>query len=273
MKNLVIAAAMNYGVEQIKNFILSFRKFNQEDDIVLIYNLSQASRIQEFVDKHNVKLIDFGSYNQFPIHVVSSRFLKYYDIVKEMDNYKSYLLADLRDVFFQSNPFEKLPSEKYLFMFTEDPAVTLDIEEHHTRMMSRLFGPDELVKFKEKKIICSGTILGTRNEMMTFLNMFAIYLSKVQKKSPHICWEMLLDQVITNHICHVESVGDFMQIKDNGDIVGTIGHCITHPNHSGDMKLDGDVIYLDGKVPAIIHQYDRSPELFSHFSRVYSNVN
>lgn len=271
-KNVIIGAAMNYGVEQIKNFVLSFRKYNQTDDIILIYNLNQISRIEDFAKKHNIKLVSFEPCDRLPIHVVASRFLKYLDIVVEQKTYKNYLLADIRDVFFQSNPFVNLPNEDYLYMFTEDPAVTLDIEEHHIRMISRLFGPDELNKFKDKKIICSGTILGTRNKMLIFLDIFARYLVEIRNKKPNICQEMLLDQVITNHACYLQDFGKQIEIKDNGYIVGTIGHCITHPNHSGDMKLEDDVIYLDGKVPAIIHQYDRSPDLFNHFSKVYSNV-
>lgn len=272
-KNVVIGAAMNYGVEQIKNFVLSFRKYNKHDDIILIYNLEQASRIQSFADKHNITLVSFEPCDKLPIHVVASRFLKYMDIVAQNKDYQNYLLADVRDVFFQSNPFLDLPNNKeYLYMFTEDPAVTIDIEEHHIRMISRLFGAAELDKFKDKKIICSGTILGTRNKMMIFLDIFARYLVEIKNKNPNICFEMLLDQVITNHACYLQRFGDEIEIKNNGDIVGTIGHCITHPNHSGDMKLDGDVIYLDGKIPAIIHQYDRSPDLFAHFSKVYSYV-
>jgi hypothetical protein len=271
--NVVIAAAMNYGVEQIKNFVLSFRRYNQLDDIILIYNLEQTHRIEKFAKKHNIKLVSFDPCDKIPMHVVSSRFLKYLDIVVEHSSYKNYLLADIRDVFFQSNPFVNLPNKDYLYMFTEDPAVTLDIEEHHIKMFNKLFGPEEIQKFKDKKIICSGTILGTRNEMLKFLDVFAKYLNEIRNKNPNICFEMLLDQVIANHICYLQDFGCELSIKDNGDIVGTIGHCITHPNHSGDMKLDGDIIYLDGKVPSIIHQYDRSPELFNHFSRVYSHVN
>jgi hypothetical protein len=75
--------------------------------------------------------------------------------------------------------------------------------------------------------------------------------------------------VIANHIYYFQDKGNQIELKDNGDIVGTIGLCITHPDHVGDMKMENDTIYLDGKVPAIIHQYDRSPELFKHFSDVY----
>jgi hypothetical protein len=273
-KNVVIGAAMNYGVEQIKNFVLSFRKYNRHDDIILIYNLEQSSRIEDFAKKHNITLVSFEPCDKLPIHVVASRFLKYLDIVTQNEEYSNYLLADVRDVFFQSNPFANLPNDKeYLYMFTEDPAITIDIEEHHIRMISRLFGAAELDKFKDKKIICSGTILGTRSKMMIFLDIFARYLVEIKNKNPNICREMLLDQVITNHICYLQTFGGEIEIKENGYIVGTIGHCITHPDHSGDMKLENDVIYLDGGVPAIIHQYDRSPELFEHFSKVYPYVN
>lgn len=268
MKNVVIGAAMNYGVEQIKNFVLSFRKFNKDDDIILIYNLNDSHRIQKFADEYNIQLVDFGSYQQLPIHVVASRFLKYRDIVRD-NQYQSYLLADVRDIFFQSNPFENLPETDYLYSFTEDPAVTIEIEPHHIQRITQLFGQNELQRFTGKKIICSGTILGTQQKMLNWLSIFENYLGEIQKKNPRICYEMLLDQVIANHIFYFQENGQATEVKNNGDIVGTIGHCITHPDHSGDMKLEGDIIYLDGKVPAIIHQYDRSPDLFNHISRVY----
>jgi hypothetical protein len=269
MKNLVIAAAMNYGVEQIKNFILSFRKFNKEDDIVLIYNLNQTSTIEDFCLQHNIKLVSFEPCDRLPIHVVSSRFLKYLDIVKEFDSYQNYLLSDIRDVFFQDNPFVDLPETSYLYTFTEDPAITIDIEDHHIPMINRLFGESELQKFKDKKIICSGTILGTRDMMIEFLEIFAAYLTEIQKQNPRICYEMLLDQVITNHICHLNEFSNKVNVKSNGDIVGTIGHCITHPKHLGKMELKDNMIFLNDKVPAVIHQYDRSPELFQKISSVY----
>lgn len=273
MKNVVIGAAMNYGVEQIKNFVLSFRKFNSADDIILIYDLNNAARIQDFADKHNIKLVGFEPHNSYPAHVVASRFLKYRDIVRDNPQYKHFLLADVRDVFFQSDVFANLNETDYLYAVTEDPAVTIEIEKYHINMITRLFGQNELEHFTGKRIICSGTIFGSYDKLVTWLDIFASYLAQIQKANPSICHEMLLDQVIANHIFYFQEKGKATQVKDNGDIVGTIGHCITHPNHSGDMKLENDIIYLDGKIPAVIHQYDRSPDLFNHISNIYKYDN
>ena len=271
--NVIIGTAMNYGVEHIKNFIMSFRKFNNRDDIILVYNLDQASRIEKFCQEFNVKLVGFEPHNQFPAHVVTSRFLKYRDILADNQQYKHILLADIRDVFFQGDPFANLPDDDYLYAFTEDPAVTIEIEKYHISMITRLFGEQELQRFAGKKIICSGTILGTNKKLSVWLDVFAQYLFQIQKSNPNICHEMLLDQVIANHIFYFQEDGKATSVKDNGDIIGTIGHCITHPNHVGDMKLVDDTIYLDGKIPSVIHQYDRSPELFNHISKIYNYVN
>lgn len=273
MKNVVIGTAMNYGVNQIKNFILSFRKFNSIDDIILIVNQNQFTSLDKFSKEQNIKLVDSEPLSQIPIHVVASRFLKYREVLDNNPNYKHILLSDIRDVFFQSNPFLNLPEEDYIFAFTEDPAVTIEIEKYHISMITRLFGQDELTRFTGKKIICSGTIFGTNKKLFEWLGIFDQYLSQIQKNNPQICHEMLLDQVIANHIFYFQENGKATEVKNNGDIVGTIGHCITHPNHSGEMKLQNDIIYLDGKIPSVIHQYDRSPELFDHFSKVYSYVN
>jgi hypothetical protein len=77
------------------------------------------------------------------------------DIVNHFKDYKHILLADVRDVFFQSNPFENLPEEEYLYAFTEDPGITIEKEEHHINMILKLFGQETLEQFTGKKIICS----------------------------------------------------------------------------------------------------------------------
>ena len=253
MKNVVIGTALNYSVIHIKNFILSFRKFNKDDDIILIYNLN-TPEVESFFIENNVKLVDFEPHNQFPGHVVSTRFLKYLDIVDNFKNYKHILLADVRDVFFQSNPFLDLPDGEFLYSFTEDPGLSIEKEEHHINMILKLFGRETLEQFAGKKIICSGTILGTNEKMKNWLITFRDYLTQIQKGKPAICYEMLLDQVIANHIYYFQDNGKEIELKDNGNIVGTIGLCITHPKHVGDMKFEDGVIYLDGKVPSIIHQ-------------------
>ena len=95
------------------------------------------------------------------------------------------------------------------------------------------------------------------------------HLLELQRHNPQVCYEMLLDQVIANYIFH-NSPNSLCTIKDNGDIIGTIGHCITYPTPSGELELKDGVFYLDGKVPAVIHQYDRSPEYFRIISEKYN---
>lgn len=269
--NVLIGTALNYDVEKIKNFILSFRKYNTTDDIVLIYHLEHADVIKDFAIKHNVKLTDFESYKNAPIHVVASRFFKYLDIVSQTD-YDHYFIADVRDVVFQSDPFANLPEGELLYCFTEDPGITIEREEHHIKMITRMFGADALGDFSGEKIICSGTILGTKDKLVSWLKVFNEALMELHKVNPQVCYEMLLDQVLANHLYYKHSIGETVELKDNGDIVGTIGLCITHPDHVGDFKLDNGTFYLNGKVPAVIHQYDRSPDMFNAISEIY-NVN
>lgn len=271
MKNVLIGTALNYDVSKIKNFVLSFRKYNQEDDIILIYHPEHNHLIQDFCDQHNIMLANFDEYKNAPIHVVASRFLKMLELVQRT-NYDRYFISDVRDVMFQSNPFENLPEGEFIYNFTEDPGISIDREEHHIKMINRVFGPDTLNFLKDRKIICSGTIIGSKNKMLWWLDMFCQYLSQIQQKNPSVCFEMLLDQVIANHMYYFQDNGENIELKPNGDIVGTIGLCITHPDHEGDFKLSCGTFYLNGKVPAVIHQYDRSPEMFNEISEIY-NVN
>ena len=269
MKNVLIGTALNYDVSKIKNFVLSFRKYNQEDDIILIYHPEHNHQIQDFCDQHNIQLVDFNDFKDLPAHVVASRFLKMHQLVNTT-NYDRYFISDVRDVMFQSNPFENLPEGEFLFNFTEDPGVSIDEEEHHIKMITRVFGEGTLKCLIDKRIICSGTIIGSKNKMLWWLDMFCQYLSQIHQQTPSVCFEMLLDQVIANHMYYFQDNGENIELKTNGDIVGTIGLCITHPDHVGDFKLSSDTFYLNGKVPAVIHQYDRSPEMFNKISEIYN---
>jgi hypothetical protein len=269
MKNLVVSTALNYGVEQIKNFILSFRKYNQEDDIILIYKSEDLSRIESFLKQHNVQTTDFP-YANAPIHVVASRFFRYHDIVAHLTDYKHILLADIRDVVFQANPFENLPDEDYIYAFMEDAGVKINVEPHHIGMIDRMYGAGSIGVFTDKNIICSGTILGTVNVLTEWLKVFNNRLIELQKVNPSVCYEMLLDQVIANYVFYFDEIGKKATLKSNGDIVATIGHCITHPNHVDKLELKDGIFYLNDKVPAIVHQYDRSPDYFRQISELYN---
>lgn len=266
---------MNYGVEQIKNFVLSFRKYNLDDDIILIYNEYDIPKIESFIAKHNVRLVSSKELEQIPIHIVASRFFKYLDIVSSdfIREYKHILFADVRDIFFQSNPFKNLPSEDYLFAFTEDPAIKIDKEQHHINMINRMFGSEYITKFSNLRIICSGTIMGTQTTLIEFFREFCDFLFQLHKRNPQVCREMLLDQVIANELFYFGHQKDSVVIKDNGDIVGTIGHCITHPDHSDKLEVINNVFYVNGKIPAVIHQYDRSKQFYDLISGVYSHEN
>ena len=111
--NLIIGAAAGYEVDQIRNFVLSLRKV-YKGKVVLVYNKSISKKICIFLFKNNINILisDINSRNAF-----KKRYQIYLDILKNFGDIKKLLITDVRDVYFQEDPFKnKLFSKLNFFM-------------------------------------------------------------------------------------------------------------------------------------------------------------
>lgn len=184
-------------------------------------------------------------------------FLNY--IEKYGDNYDQILASDTRDVIFQGDVFKQMADKgNYLGYTTEGAKIGED--KGNTDWIANQYGKEEADKLADKKIICCGTIIGTSNEMKTFLRTFVENVAKVQVTS--------IDQGIWNYIVHEKLV----PIENLLEIDVQTGEILTAQlfHERNPMRFDGDLILRgDGKVPAVVHQYDRQPVTAMLVNRVY----
>lgn len=129
------------------------------------------------------------------------------------------LLTDIRDAYFQTNPFgPNLPKIEGLQVFEEHRDITT---EHW--LVSWPTGECKNVTFK-KPMLCSGSTVGTREAMMDYLNV--IYDEMQVWISTDKCRFFTVgdDQSIHNWLFYTGKIANAVAIPIREGIVNTIGH-------------------------------------------------
>lgn len=268
-RNLLLGTAIGYNLQQIKTFILSFKTYNTVDKIILVVNQNTFNQTETFLKKYNVGVVI--AENIFNPIINNIRYPFYLEAI-ETENYKNICISDVRDVVFQGNPFENLP-EKFLYVFKEDPGYTLGTEPNNSFWMFLAYGEELFNRFRDEHIICGGTLIGSKLEIINYINFVINELTKIQNQSTQNFETIIFDQTPLNYLCYVyEYKPKELQIIDNGIIVGTIGLSVTTTIAKDLIEFNNGIVLVNGNKPAIIHQYDRNVILTEYFTNRYDSV-
>ena len=284
-KNLVLGAIKGYSYEMLSPFVSSFKKVSFNDDVVLLVN-GISNETKQTLAKEGVKTSEFSyrgsgalnswsrfwpflnplflnGYNPFSRFVLKKilslqivRFLHYKDfLIANRDKYEYVLLTDVRDVYFQSDFFQKMNDGRV--QCYEEYLKIEDEKLFNSDWILKLFGQEILKKIEHNKILCSGTIVGSVENMIKFLDAFEKVLYKCKDVS--VCG---MDQGIFNYIIR-ECYLDHVVINKYGS-----GNVLTVSNSDKSVYniKDNMVLYEDGSLIPILHQYDRSIEIVNVFN-------
>jgi hypothetical protein len=269
-KNLLLGAACGYGVSAIKNFVLSFRKHNQKDDIVLIVDSATRPSVEQFLENHQVKIEMFEP-TSCATGVNNSRYFKYLEYISSVSQYENVFISDTRDVIFQSDPFDNSFPSEYIYLFAEDGNVGIYDEGNNRTWVRQIYGQEMLDKLSNKNIICSGTILGERKNLTALLQKM---VSNILGLDPSVSGWIIADQAILNYLFYSGSLSNLpIYLKQNGDIVTTL--CMSMSPLGTDkvvLDLRTNQLTVNGNTPSVIHQYDRSAHLSVLYNRMYGDV-
>jgi hypothetical protein len=175
------------------------------------------------------------------------RYQHYYDAVRETADADEILLADVRDVLFQTDPFEEPLGG--LETFAEDAAQRIGSERWNREWIRTLYGPKVLRRMADDVVSCSGTVIGTRAELLHYLKEMQVAIS--WRRRPFYG-----DQGIHNYLLRSGRLAPAKLVANGEGRVLTMG-AMTRIERDG----VGRVVNLDGTVPAVLHQYDRHPAL------------
>lgn len=259
MKKVLVGLCNNIqsNIDKIKTWSRSFKKHCDGDVVLLCTNSTE----REIELCKALGIITTPILMDNPWYINHKRLLHTKEFV-ESSNYEYYLVTDVFDVVFQSNPFEKM--EENYDVFVSGEGVNVNQEPWNSDNISKIF-PNEILKCLNTEVINSGVILGKKTAIMQLMN--EMYLLCESGLDSHNIKDQasLIVLVSNNKIPNLK----IFNLDD-----GWAMHCaVSGPTQFFDgwgfrSKLkygipymqDGKVYTRDGKLFDIVHQFNRIPE-------------
>ncbi len=273
-KCLILGMASGYDHGQVRPFVTSLERTGFKGDLVLFVS-KISGETAAFLRGHGARLVrvederahleDFsGKLNVQPgdisrdLSPCNMRYILYYSYLsRHGKKYSRVMLADVRDVFFQRDPFD-FDSGGGLCCFLEDRCVTIGSEKLNSKWMRTAFGKDMLSKMGGNCIACSGVTIGTVPSMIEYLERMSTYLAKTES-------EKGIDQAVHNFLVYNDMLPDLRIFENGSGPVLNLDH-----TRRISFNEDGCVVNGEGDIINVIHQYDRHPGLVSLFGRILS---
>lgn len=257
----VIGLAAHYGPAELAPFVRSLRGSGYEGDITLL-SFGSTPATAQFLREHRVRMHPFTALGAMPMSMNSSRMYECIDVLLDpllnapeqaFDNL--VLLTDVRDVVFQGDPFADLPEGRLLGFL--ETARTLGECPINRDWLQRASGPALLAELAARPVSCAGTVIGTRSAVLEYLLHMVRLLAAVDPQHRYSG----VDQAIHNVILWKGLVAGSQPVP-NGQAVFTI------PDSAGSYQVDGERVGTPERAfPAVVHQYDRHPELVTQIQR------
>ena len=188
----IFAAAISpdFVPRDVKDFAGSLRKYGYEGDIVLAILTNSRPTIYPFFSKFRIvvfelnltpvdlssKTLHYSLFNKtanLSINVIRYYFYKWWALKYSPST--QILLADFRDVFFQSNPFtyrtfEWAPPVAQLVVFQEaHPNSVITRSSYNALWINVCYGVEALRLIGHNTVSCSGTVMGIRDAIVAYV--------------------------------------------------------------------------------------------------------
>lgn len=165
------------------------------------------------------------------------------------------LVSDVRDVLFQRDPFAVLPPGPALHLFLEHPSKPIGRCLWTSSWIRFRYGDAALPPLAELPVVCSGVALGDLTSMRGYLERVAREIDPRLRATNYMAG---YDQGIVNRLCHG---GEIQRLVLHPHARSPVLHLGNAPPGSVSLGARGEVQNDAGEVVAVVHQYDRHPEL------------
>ena len=241
MIDLVAGYARGYSADQIRPFLKSLRGTGYSGRILLFANGEAAWEAENWdVDLRKVPK------PQMKVH--SARFICLEEALKEIPC-EGVFLSDTRDVIFQKNPADHLPSEG-LNVFEEDASMSIGICPYNSLWIKLGYGEEVLEAFSHYPISCVGTTCGDRVSILNYLQKLVREINEIQPRTTH-------PQDQAAHNCLIRDELDCRIWHNEEGEVYTVGYI----QRGGVQIKNNRIINSESKAPAVVHQWDRHRNL------------
>lgn len=254
-KNLIIGGFTNYGISQLKPWVLSAKEVAGNNDVVLVYGNATDETLDWLVEQ-NVVIVPMLQVQDVPIHVL--RFLSIYEYLdKHWQHYEYVVTTDVKDVYFQADPFKFLVDRKLVIA---SEGLKYKDEPWGNENLYQAYGPYVYEKFKDNEIFNVGTF-GGKSEYVKDM-VFHIFTNGINRPIP-IC-----DQAVFNVLLNTQPFKDITTktiqwAAELGTIMDPSKINAFRPNLLfAEPVFEGGLLKdVNDHVFPIVHQYDRVPQL------------
>ena len=258
--NLIIGGFTNYGINQLKPWVLSAKEVADENtDIVLVQGNATKETIHWLLEQ-GVIPVPMAVMNNVPVHVL--RFISIYSYLKNhWQEYDYVVTTDVKDVYFQTSPFEDVKrfcQIGYKLIIASEGLKYKD-EPWGNQNLLQTYGSYIHEQFKENEIFNVGTFGGESEYVKDMV--FHIFTNGTNRPIP------IVDQAVFNVLINTHPFKEIVaRTHDWAAELGTImdpskieqfrpNLMYQEPTFKDGLIKDGNVTY------PIVHQYDRVPEI------------
>jgi len=230
---IILSSVVNYPKEQVEVFWNSLTGTGYRGDVVIFANDCGA---RTWLKEQGAMVYDTPKVG-YPIS--SARYLAYSNFLKGIKD--PVLIADIRDVVFQKNPEYHIPTEE-VNVFEETRDVMIGNCSANTLWMNEV-SP----RWRHRHIICSGLTSGHLEE---YCSLMWNRLEKLPKITG-------IDQAAHIDLIYSGDIKANIHQNEESEIY-TVAYLLYK---TLDVNKEGFILNAEGKVPCIVHQYDRHDNL------------
>ena len=262
-KNLILGVIDNYGFDQLKKFVYSIDRSSFDGDVVFFTGPSISPLTIRLLRKYGIRLEFFPGVTKLPVDNIAGKKFKlpqpvnyfnyrhflYYDFLqRHAGEYDKILLADIRDVYFQDDPFS-FEMGNALYCAIEGPRVIRDCS-YNGRWMKFIYGDTVLEQLGGNRISCAGSTWGRETAMNDYLVRMLTEIEKLPDAKTAI------DQAIHNYLIYTNALPAVEFLYNDGGVILTLSY-----EKSYSVNAKGLVVVSDNKLVKMLHQFDRYPDL------------
>ncbi|SPQ94395.1 unnamed protein product (mitochondrion) [Plasmodiophora brassicae] len=265
LRDICLGMAARLTPVELTAFVSSFRQVAPSADarLVLFTDVDSMPTASPIADAYNAELVVFNDDDLQPPAIRSFHPSNYrWFVIRQwltehgdrLDPSSRILLADVRDTFFQRNPFDIVGEQQGLWATLEAGGPIAGCGWNRGWVQD-CFGPGVLADVASKTISCSGITLGTMPAVVEYVHRMT---AELERRSS--CERNGVDQGVHNVLVWTGDMADVHLVRpDEGQVAN-----IQSMGADQAVIVNGRVVAgrHPDRVPfAIVHQYDRRQEL------------
>ena len=290
-KNLVVSVAAGYREEQIRPFLASLASCSPGVSLRLIldrpnpefedavrawipdssFYLLPPAELRDFalrrkwarsILKRLTRWLPPPNFGKRLLKINYVRHLVIRDLLRswKLDQEK-ILLVDSRDLVFQRDPF----AEEWPALWSGEEDKRIEECDLNSFWFRRASGADALQQARHYHIVCAGVIGGRANRINQYFERSSAVIDRL------VCRFAFDDgdQGIHNNLVRLAPDLGFTVLKNGDPLVANVA-----TTNSGNMRIENNQVLLfgHGEAPAILHQFDRHPNLVEWVSSKWANA-